>query len=108
MTRCAPGITLPAISRERGAAATHGELSSRSKYTAPVRRTARSTSERTSAFTTLRGAGRTGIQTGRASRSIRLVDERLNNSDVDTWLSPGAAPYRRDTPRDEAPATLKG
>ena len=39
MTRWAPGITMAAISRDGGASATHGELSSKSKYTAPVRRT---------------------------------------------------------------------
>ena len=31
MTRCAPGITWPAISREGGASATHGDYSSKSK-----------------------------------------------------------------------------
>ena len=51
MTRWAPGITMPAISRDGGAWAIQGELSSKSKYTAPVSRTAPSTSERTSAFT---------------------------------------------------------
>ena len=69
MTRWAPGITFPAISRESGAAVIHGELSSKSKYTAPVRRTARSTSDRTSAFTIVGGAGRTGIHFGRTGRS---------------------------------------
>jgi hypothetical protein len=51
ITRWARGITLAAISRDGGASATHGELSSKSKYTAPVRRTERSTSDRTSAAT---------------------------------------------------------
>jgi hypothetical protein len=49
MTRWAPGITFSAISRAGGVAAAHGELNSKSKKTAPVRRTARSTSDRTSA-----------------------------------------------------------
>ena len=40
---------LAAISLDGGASATHGEFNSRSKYTAPVNRTARNTSERTSA-----------------------------------------------------------
>jgi hypothetical protein len=31
MTRWAPGITIAAISRDGGASATHGELSSKSK-----------------------------------------------------------------------------
>ena len=51
ITRCAPGITFAAISRDGGASATQGELSSKSKYTEPVSLTARSTSERTSTFT---------------------------------------------------------
>ena len=48
MTRCGAGHHVAAISRDGGASATHGELRSKSKYTAPVRRTARSTSESTS------------------------------------------------------------
>ena len=47
MTRWAPGITFAAISRAGGVAATHGWLNSKSKKTAPLRRTARRTSERT-------------------------------------------------------------
>ena len=66
MTRWAPGITLSAISRDSGASATHGELSSRSKYTAPLRRTARSTSESTSAV----------------MRPLRGSDARASGSDV--------------------------
>ena len=81
MMRWAPGITLPAISRDGGASATHGELSSKSKYTAPVKRTARSTSESTSAVTREPFARRTrghpvrtpeqaGVSCGRAARQI--------------------------------------
>ena len=51
ITRWAPGITIAAISRDGGASATHGDVSSKSKYTAPVRRTDRSTFDRTSAGT---------------------------------------------------------
>src|SRR6185436_20445024 len=64
------GSTRSAICREGGASSTHGELSSRSKYTAPVRRMARSTSERTSVFTkTLRTPdARTCASDGRTCR----------------------------------------
>ena len=47
-------ITVAAISSDGGASATHGEVNSKSKYTAPVSLTARSTSERTSAFAATR------------------------------------------------------
>jgi hypothetical protein len=56
MTRCADGITLAAISATGGASATHGELSSKSKNTAPVKRIARSTSDSTSACALTAGA----------------------------------------------------
>src|SRR5690349_13963331 len=51
MTRCAPGMTRSAMSRAGGASMTQGEVNWKSKYTAPVRRTARSTSDKTSTFT---------------------------------------------------------
>ena len=108
MTRWAPGITFAAISRDGGASATHGELSSKSKYTAPVRRTARSTSERTSAFTpTLRApdarasapdreAGLGHWQTnGKTNRTF------AHGSDVRSHRSVG------DLPGNEAPADIE-
>ena len=83
MTRWAPGITLSAISRDGGASATHGELSSKSKYTDPVRRTARSTSESTSAvMSTLRRVGRADMRFGRAGSSSSLADGPLDKSDA--------------------------
>ncbi len=39
MTRWAPGITFEAISHEGGASLTHGALSSKSKYIAPLSQT---------------------------------------------------------------------
>jgi len=50
MTRCAPGMTFAAISLDGGAANAHGGHTLNSKYTAPDKRTARNTSERTSVF----------------------------------------------------------
>jgi hypothetical protein len=75
----APGITVPAISRDGGASATHGELSSKSKYTAPVRRTARSTSERTSAvMPALVGSdARHPVRTPGRSRHLRRAARQI-------------------------------
>ena len=69
MARCAFGITDATISRAGGISATQGELISLSKYTAPVRRTARNTSDKTSTFTSLpSAAGRAGIRLFQNSR----------------------------------------
>src|SRR5438105_5025792 len=85
-------MTTPARSRAGGASLTHGALSSKSKYTAPVNRTARSTSERTSVFT----------------RETSPADERHNQPDGRT--STGAARRRnvRIRRRNHAPAASKG
>ena len=55
MTRCAPGITMPATSGDGGVSTAQGAVNARSKYTAPVSRTARSTSERTSVLGVIYG-----------------------------------------------------
>ena len=87
MTRWAPGITVAAISRDGGASATHGELSSKSKYTAPVRRTARSTSERTSVVThTLHAPDARASVPDARGRSSRHSDGRQDESDAGAWL----------------------
>ena len=92
MTRWAPGITVAAISRDGGASATHGELSSKSKYTAPVRRTARSTSERTSAFTRTLARRTRGHPPRTPEQACAIPDGRQDKSDACAWLWPEASP----------------
>ncbi len=90
MTRSAPGITRPAISRDGGASRTQGELSSKSKKTDPFSLTARRTSERTSTFMGAARAsradrkpvGRAAMQRGRAGSFRSLADERQDFSDA--------------------------
>src|SRR4029079_5871044 len=96
-------MTVAAISRDGGASATHGELSSKSKYTAPVSRTARSTSERTSAFTpAARCPDGPASAAHVAARGVHLqrscADARLSKSDADSWLLPDAPSYVKDRP----------
>ena len=102
ITRWAPGITIAAISRDGGASATHGELSSKSKYTAPVRRTERSTSDRTSADMPARvRAGRLGIPFGRRGRSFAHLDGLPSESDARAWLQHHIS-HSVDVPRNAA------
>src|SRR5260221_7627136 len=100
-------MTFAAISHAGGVSATHGELRLKSKYTAPVSRTARSTSERTSAFTSrpapdARAFGsdvwrwRRHWQTnGKANRTL------AHGSDVGPRRTLG------DTPGNDAPAIVQ-
>src|SRR5262245_47418261 len=82
MTRSAPGITVPAIAREGGASATHGEVRSKSKYTAPVSRTARRTSESTSVLTTVTSrSGRMGSQVGPPGKCAAISDDWQDKPD---------------------------
>src|SRR3954447_17655276 len=80
ITRWAPGITFPAISRDGGASATQGELSSKSKYTEPVSLTARSTSESTSTFTRILQDGRACGPDGRPRRPHFRTNRERNRT----------------------------
>src|SRR5262245_7866326 len=73
MRCCTPGSTFDAITSPAGACSTHGSAASTSKKTAPVNRTARSTSESVSRLT---GGGlRRGSQGGGEDDEDHVRDE---------------------------------
>src|SRR4029453_14040783 len=106
INRSEPGSTLPIISRVAGAAATHGDVRSKWKYTAPVRRTARNTSERTSAPTAeLAGTdARASVADGRHGGRHLQIGGNTNRT-----IAHGVAPRRQlrsKVPRNQAPAPI--